>query len=134
MVVSLLSLLKQLEESRGGPSILILHLKASSAVSIMKRSSTFQDVMPALWAYSQEVMMVCHDDAGTLGQLRRALCGSQSAPMGSLTRPLSFFSLLDDAFTHAQETFPHDVLELRRLRLRSGAWPLAEGSRQEDLP
>jgi hypothetical protein len=123
MVVSLLSHLKQSRERHGEAVVLILHLRPVSAQSIMKRSSTFVDVLPTLWAYCQEVVIVCQGEHGILDQLRRSLCGSVSTPVASLAHPLSFFELLDDAFTHAQGVFPHDVLELRRQRIRSGMWP-----------
>lgn len=124
MVASLLSSLKRAVQTHGGSFILILHLHASSAMSIMNRSSTFLDVLPALWAYCQEVVIVCQGQEGVLEQLRRCLCGSASTPIATLAKPLCFFELLDDAFAHAQGVFPHDVLELRRQRLRSGTWTL----------
>lgn len=126
MVVALLSRLKQVAENHGGAVVLILHLHASSAKSIMKRSSTFLDVLPALWAYCQEVVIACQGQEGILDQLRRCLCGSASTPIATLAKPLCFFELLDDAFTHAQGVFPHDVLELQRQRLRSGTWTLCD--------
>lgn len=128
MVVSLLSNLKQVEDCHGKPVVLILHLSPSSAKSIMKRSSTFLDVIPALWAYCREVVIACQGEDGILEQLRRCLCGSASTPLASLARPLGFFELLDDAFTHAQGAFPHDVLELRRQRIRSGTWSTERGT------
>jgi hypothetical protein len=123
MVVQLLAQLKQTEERHGEAVVLILHLRPSSAKDIMKRSSTFLDVLPALWAYCREVVIVCQGEPGILEQLRRSLCGSMSTSVGTLAHPLSFFELLDDAFTHAQGIFPHEVLELRRQRIRSGMWP-----------
>jgi hypothetical protein len=123
MVVSLLSTLKQLANTKGGSLVLLLYLDPLSAKGITKSARAFIDVFPALSAYCQEVVLVCHDDAGTLGQLRRALCGSQAAYLGAPSRPLSFFGLLDDAFTHVQHVFPHDALELRRRRLRNSAYP-----------
>lgn len=130
MVVSLLSNLKQETTCHGEPVVLMLHLRPSSAKSIMKRSSTFLDVMPALWAYCREVVIVCQGEDGTLEQLRRSLCGSASTPIASLARPLSFFELLDEGFSHAQGVFPHDVLEMRRQRIRSGTWSVADDAKQ----
>lgn len=121
MMVSLLSHLKQGERNHEALA-LIFAIHPTSAKSIMSRSSTFVDVMPALWAYCQEVVIACQGESGILDQLRRHLCGSTSTPVATLARPLSFFELLDDAFKHAEGVFPHDVLELRRQRLRSGTW------------
>jgi hypothetical protein len=128
MVVSLLSTLKQLDATHQEPNVLILLLKPSSAKSIIKSACSFVDALPALCACCQEITVVCKDDAGTLVQLRRALCGSQAIPLGMVSRQLGFFELLDDAFTYVQESFPHDVLELRRRRIRSGAWGECETS------
>ena len=131
MIVSLLSNLKQVEDRHDEPAVLILNMRPSSARSIMKRSSTFLDVMPALWAYCREVVIVCQGEECVLEQLRRYLCGSASTPIAAPARSLSFFELLDDAFTHAQGVFPHDVLELRRQRLRSGTWSVAEDAKEK---
>lgn len=126
MMVSLLSHLKQTEKNHGESVVLILHLHESSAKAIMKRSSSFLDVLPALWAYCQEVVIACQGESGILDRLRRHLCGSVSTPVATLARPLSFFELLDDALEHVQGVHPHDVLELRRRKLRSGTWKLRE--------
>lgn len=128
MVVSLLSHLKQTKKRYGEGVILILHLRPPSALSILKRSSTFVDVMPALWAYCQEVVFVCQGERGLLDQLRRSLCGSVSTPVAALAHPFSFFELLDEAFKHVQGVFPHDILEMRRQRIRSGARIVANGA------
>lgn len=122
MVVSLLSQLKRVRQGHGGACILILHMHPSSATSIMKCSSTFLDVMPALWSHCQEIIVVCQGETGILDQLRRTLCGSTSTPISMLARPLGFFELLDEAFAHVQGVYPHDALEIRRRRLRSGTW------------
>ena len=126
MVVALLSRLRRSERCASDKLVLVLCMRDTSARSIMQRSSTFLDVLPALWAYCQEVIIACQGEEGVLDQLRRALCGSSSLPVATLARPLSFFELLDDAFAHAQGLFPHDVLELRRRRLRSGTWAVVE--------
>lgn len=125
MVVSLLSQLKHAQEVQGEGSVLILNLSPSSAKDITKRSTVFIDVLPALLAYCQEVVMACEGESGLLEQLRRCLCCSATTPLVTFLRPLIFFELLDDAFTHAQGLFPHDVLELRRQRIRSGVWAMA---------
>ena len=56
--------------------------------------------------------------------------GSASTPISTLARPLVFFELLDEAFDHAQGVYPHDVLELRRQRIRSGMWGVSETDKQ----
>ena len=103
-------------------TVLVINLHPSSARCILSRSSTFADVLPALWAYCQEIIIACQDEQGLINHLRRALCGSASTPIATLARPLVFFELLDEAFDHAQGVYPHDVLELRRRRIRSGTW------------
>jgi hypothetical protein len=127
MVVSLLSQLQQLSAPHRGTAVLILHVAAPSARSIMRRSSTFLDVMPTLWAYCQEIIVACPGESRTLDQLRRALCGSASMPIAGAVRPFTFFEHLDDALTYAQDDAPHEILELRRQRLRSGTWILSDG-------
>ena len=131
MVVSLLSQLKQTEQSRGAGLVLIMHLRPSSAKSLMQRSSTFVDVLPALWAYCQEIVFTCQGEDGLLDQLRRTLCGSVTTPIARLAHSLSFFELLDDAFKHAQGVFPHDVLELRKQRIHSGTWRLTDSKERQ---
>jgi hypothetical protein len=126
MMVSLLGYLKQAHHERSAALVLVLHLRPSSAKSIMTTSSSFTDVMPALWAYCKEVVIACQGETGLLDQLRRTLCGSVSAPIATLPHPVNFFELIDDAFTHVQELFPHNVLELRRQRIRSGTWSLSD--------
>jgi hypothetical protein len=126
MMVSLLGHLKSVEPDQGGSLLLIINMQPVSAASIMKRTSAFVDVLPALWAHCQEVIVVCQGRDGILDQLRRMLCGSVSTPISSLAKPLNFFELLDDAFTHAQGVLPHDVLALRRQRIRSGTWRLPD--------
>ncbi|HMA95530.1 MAG TPA: hypothetical protein VKP30_22730 [Polyangiaceae bacterium] len=126
MVVALLSQLKQAEEGCGAASVLILTVGPSSAKSIVHRSSTFVDVLPALWAYCQEIVIACQDEHGMLDQLRRCLCGSSSTLIATLARPLTFFELVDSAFTYVEGVYPHDMLELKRRRLRSGSWPIYE--------
>ena len=103
-------------------TLLILNLHPSSARCILSRASTFPDVLPALWAYCQEIIIACQGEEGLIDHLRRALCGSASTPISTLARPLVFFELLDEAFDHAQGVYPHEVLELRRQRIRSGTW------------
>lgn len=128
MVVALLSQLKQVQGDLDA-LVLILNIRESSAKSIMHRSSTFIYVLPALWAYCQEIVIACQGENALLDQVRRHLCGSTSTPEATLARPLSFFELLDDAFSHVEGVYPHDVLELRRQRLRSGTWLTASTAR-----
>lgn len=120
MVVSLLSELKLLEAKQKGSLALILRVNGVAARSISQRSSAFPDVFPALWTYCREIVMVCEDSEGSVEQLRRTLCGSASTPVASLARPLVFFELFEDALNHVQGVHPHDVLEMRRTRLRNG--------------
>ncbi|MGC4068845.1 MAG: hypothetical protein QM784_30215 [Polyangiaceae bacterium] len=127
-VSSLLARVKDLHASNVDDSILILVMSSTSAASIMRHTSSFVDVMPALWAYCSEVLLVC-PDATLLAQLRRHLCGSARTPVVSLAHPLSFFDTLDVALTHVEGVVPHDTIELRRHRLRSGQWELV-GSKE----
>jgi hypothetical protein len=120
MTVSLHSQLRQISSDQNGKVILILCVNTAAAQSLMTRSSTFLDIIPALWVYCTEIVFACDGENGTIDQLRRSLCGSASTPVSSLAKPMSFFELLDEAFAHVQGVSPHDVLELRRQRLRSG--------------
>lgn len=122
MAASLFARLKQAHGSEVGAILLILHLRPASARSVLQRAHRLIEITPALWAHCQEIAIACEGEQRLLDQLRRCLCGSASLRGSQLARPLSFFELLDDAFTHAQGLFPHDVLELRRQRLRSGTW------------
>lgn len=46
--------------------------------------------------------------------------------MFSAQKSIDYFDLLDDAFTHVQNEFPHEALELRRRRIRSGSRSIVE--------
>lgn len=131
MVASLLGYLKSAQADKGGPLLLVLNMHPNSAMSVMKRSSAFVDVLPALWTHCQEIVIVCQGQDGILEQLRRTLCGSMSTPVASLARPLIFFDLIDDAMTHAQGLFPHDILELRKRRLRTVTSPLLDSKERQ---
>jgi len=122
MVIGLLAELKRLQEREKGKLLLVLHLRENSARSILHQSSTFSDVLPALWACCQEIAVACRAEGAVLTHLRRALCGSSSMPITAVARPLNFFELLDEAFDHSKDVFPHDVLEMQRRRLRTSAW------------
>jgi hypothetical protein len=121
-VATLLSQLREVEEVEGEPCILIINVSLSSAKSIATRANTFQDVMPALWAHSQEILVAFEGPTSALEQLRRALSKPSSARDATMVHSLRFFTLLDEAFSHTQANFPHEALELRRRRIRSGAW------------
>jgi hypothetical protein len=43
-----------------------------------------------------------------------------SAPTAHSSRPPSLFELLDDAFANLLDSYPQEILELRRQRIRSG--------------
>lgn len=131
MVVSLLGFLKSAEAKQRSRLLLIVTMRPSSAASVLKRSTSFVDALPALWAYCQEIAIVCQGEDGLLQQLRRTLCGSVSTPVATLAKPLNFFELLDDAFTHAQGVVPHDVLELRKQRIHSGTWWLTDSKERQ---
>ncbi|HMA96464.1 MAG TPA: hypothetical protein VKP30_27450 [Polyangiaceae bacterium] len=124
MVIGLLAELKRLRERENGKLLLVLHLRENSARTILHQSSTFSDVLPALWTCCQEVAVACRAEGMVLTHLRRALCGSASMQITALARPLNFFELLDEAFDRGKDVFPHDVLEMQRRRLRSGSWPI----------
>jgi len=131
MVVSLLGFLKSAEANQRNSLLLIINMHPTSAASVLKRSNSFVDVLPALWADCQEITIVCQGEAGLLEQLRRTLCGSVTTPVTTLARPLNFFELLDDAFTHAQSVVPYDVLELRKQRIYSGTWRLTDSQERQ---
>ncbi|MGC4069467.1 MAG: hypothetical protein QM784_33405 [Polyangiaceae bacterium] len=121
-VATLLSQLREVDEFEGEPCILIINVSLSSAKSIATRASTFQDVMPALWAHCQEILVAFEGPASALGQLCRALSKPSATRDAATAHSLRFFTLLDEAFSHTQASFPHEALELRRRRIRSGAW------------
>ncbi|HMA95522.1 MAG TPA: hypothetical protein VKP30_22690 [Polyangiaceae bacterium] len=131
MVIGLLAELKRLQERENGKVLLVLHLRDNSARSILHQSSTFSDVLPALWACCQEIAVACRAEGALLTHLRRALCGSASIPVTGAIRSLNFFELLDEALDHAKGVFPHDVLEMQRRRLRSGSWPIYEAEERQ---
>ncbi|HMA94220.1 MAG TPA: hypothetical protein VKP30_16125, partial [Polyangiaceae bacterium] len=79
----------------------------------------------------QEIAVACRAEGAVLTHLRRALRGSASMPIGAGTRSLNFFELLDEAFDHSKDVFPHAVLEMQRRRLRSGSWPICETTREQ---
>src|SRR5512133_2017023 len=131
MVIGLLAELKRLQVRETGRVLLVLHLRDNSARSILHQSSTFSDVLPALWACCQEIAVACRAEGAVLTHLRRALRGSASMPIGAGTRSLNFFELLDEAFDHSKDVFPHAVLDMQRRRLRSGSWPICETTREQ---
>jgi hypothetical protein len=71
-------------------------------------------------ASCHEVLVVTDDNG--IETLRNATLGALASSASQSIKQIHFFALLDDAFTHAQSTLPHEVLELRRQRIRSGTW------------
>jgi hypothetical protein len=120
MVVSLLSHLKRMRETQDRPLLLVLNLREASASSIVRSPNPFQNALPALWAFCQEIVIANEGGQAMISQLRRALCGSSTTPAALLARPICFFEAVDEAFGHAQGVFPHDVLELQRQRILGG--------------
>jgi len=131
MVVALLSQVKHAQKREQATVLLILALHDSSARNITLHSSSFADVLPALWAYCFEIAIACNGEEGLVDQLKRTLCTSLASPGISLVRPLRFFENLDEAIDHAKNTLPHDVLEMQRRRLRSGSWPIYEAEERK---
>jgi hypothetical protein len=74
------------------------------------------------------MVIACEGEPSPMNHLRRCLCGSVAIPISNAAKPLSFFVLLDDALAYVQRRCPHDVLELRRQRLRSGSWLNPDGT------
>ncbi|HEY5957607.1 MAG TPA: hypothetical protein VIV60_13670 [Polyangiaceae bacterium] len=129
MTVSLISHLREVEAAGKDEALLVLSLGFPAAKSIVQRSCTLQDALPAIWAHCQEMVIASEGEPRTLNQLRRCLRGPRSIPIASALKPLSVFALLDDALAFLERRCPHDVLELRRQRLRSGSWLTSDGTR-----
>lgn len=123
-VVTLLSQVKYVQER--DLLVLVLSLDEIATRSIVYGSSSFLGALPALWSHCQEVVIACPAERSLLHQLRQGLCGPASTPLALVSTPLHFHDALEGALRHAQELSPHDVLELQRLRLKSGTWPLLE--------
>jgi hypothetical protein len=81
----------------------------------------FLSGLPALCDTCHEIAIVCNADA--TDALRRAIGRVLGIPSVQLGKRVRFFEMLDTAFACAQEAFPHELLELRRQRIRSGTWP-----------
>lgn len=97
-----------------------------AARSIVYGSSSFLGALPAPWSHCQEVVIACPVERSLLHQLRQGLCGPASTPLALVSTTLYLHEDLEGALRHAQELSPHDVLELQRLRLKSGTWPVRE--------
>lgn len=123
LVVALLSQVKCVQERERHLLVLVLCLDESAARSVVHGSSSFLGALPALWSHCQEVVIACPAERSLRHQLRQGLCGPASTPLALVSTPLHFYEALEGALRHAQELSPHDVLELQRLRLRSGTWP-----------
>lgn len=119
MIVGLLSHLKRTRDAEGASLLLIIHASAASLRCMARPSSPFLSGLPALMGSCHELMVVSSDNA--LPDLAREQHVVMPPHYQSSKRVL-FYALLDDAFKEAQESFPHEVLELRRQRIRSGAW------------
>lgn len=110
MVVSLLSHLKHVRSTKSESVLLLLQLDSAAARSISRGLGPFLGALPVLWDCCLEFIVVL-EGGGAQNPLNRILC----------TRPLAqslrCCESLDEAFSHAQSLFPHDVLELQRRRL-----------------
>lgn len=120
MIVSLLSRLKRIRETADSSVLLILHASPVSSKSMSRSSSPFLNGLPAVMASCHEVLVVTDDNS--IEPLRKATLDALVSSSSQNNKQVHFFALLDGAFMHAQSTFPHEVLELRRQRIRSGTW------------
>jgi hypothetical protein len=121
MMVTLLSHVKRLRVTENEPLLLILKATAPAARSMYRHSSPFLGGLPAVLGCCQEIALVC-DNPGIVRNLGFAVHDALSTSVPSAQKSVIYLGLLDDAFTYAQNTFPHEVLELRRRRIRSGTW------------
>lgn len=125
-VVALLSQVKHVQERERDPLLLILSLDEAATRSVAYGSSSFLGALPALWSHCQGIVVACPAQRSLRHQLRQGLCGPASSPLALASTPLCFYESLDGALRHALEISPHDVLEVQRLRLRRGTWPVCE--------
>jgi hypothetical protein len=120
MIISLLSQLKKARGSQGTPLLLVLHVNQSAARSLLRSPCAFLNALPAIMDGCSEILVASDDDnAYPLGKSIRATLALSTAQH---SKSVQSFALLDDALIRAQVTFPHEVLELRRQRIRSGVW------------
>jgi hypothetical protein len=124
MIVSLLSQLKRTRETESGLLLLMLLVTAVSGKSMARSNNAFLGGLPAIMDCCKELIIICDSD-GTK-QIGRTVSNQLTS---SCQKTVHVFALLDDAFTHAQNEFPHEVLELRRRRIRSGDWPTVGAKR-----
>jgi hypothetical protein len=121
MMVLLLSHLKRLRVTENGPLLGILYVQLPAARSMTRHTSPFLNGLPAILGCCQEVAIVC-DDVDTVNALSHAVHDALASSVPSAQKSIVYLGQLDDAFTYLQNIFPHEVLELRRRRIRSGTW------------
>ena len=125
MMVLLLSHLRRFRATENSRLLLILKVTAPSAKSMAQNVNPFLDGLPAILACCQEVALVC-DDLDTVSTLRQAVHDALKTSVPAAQKSVVYLGLLDDAFMYVQNAFPHEVLELRRRRIRSGTWSNAD--------
>jgi hypothetical protein len=120
MIISLLSRLKKARESQGAPLLLVLNVNPSAARSLLRSPCAFLNTLPAIMDGCYEILVASDEDnAYPLGKSIRATLALSTAKR---TKSVQSFALLDDALIRAQTTLPHEVIELRCQRIRSGVW------------
>ena len=112
--------MKRVREAEDGPVLLLLHASAVSARSMALPTCSFLNGLPAILASCQEILIVT-DDAN-VEPLRIATHCALASSSAQSAKQVRFFALLDEAFSCAQAFLPHEVLDLRRQRIRSGTW------------
>ena len=125
MMVALLSVVRRLRATEEKPLLLLLRVNVPAAKSLAHNGSSFLSILPALFDFCHEVAIIC-DDNEAIGAIRRVLTAAGTPLLPALHKPVGFFDLLDEAFTYNLDSFPHEILELPRRRIRSGAWLTAE--------
>jgi hypothetical protein len=117
MVFALLSQLKRQNSANQTPLLLMLNLHPASLASLAHHANPFFVVIPALLDCCCEIVIAADGDSATLNTLRRHLLRSSPSPTPAIARSIRVFPTVQEAFTHAQSVFPHDVIELRRKNL-----------------
>ena len=125
MMVALLSVVRRLRATEERPLLLLLRVNVPAAkvwhAMEVRSSRYFQHFLGFATKSRSFVTIKRH-----FGAIRRVVTDAGVPLTRALNKPVSFFDLLDEAFKYSLDAFPHEILELRRRRIRSGAWPTAE--------
>ncbi|MGC4067238.1 MAG: hypothetical protein QM784_21870 [Polyangiaceae bacterium] len=118
-VIGVLSQVRKVKAEEGVDVELLIYFDLAAATALEHPSNAFLCAFPAIVSDCSEVLLVLpgaliRTVSVALRVASNDVCASRSS--------LRMLEELDDALQWVQAHFPHEVLELRRQRLRSGIW------------